>query len=165
MKSAVSRFALSICLFVAVSAFGQTRGKFPFPKRVGDFRHQSTETTTRSHVDNGDTLRYLNIKALYTSSKDSLWIFLSRFANEKASQLMMDRMVSNLRSQKGKYSGVNSDEVLGVPIYTTAEKGKAHFFFRNKEQIFWLAGPPDECYLFLKEFLEKTGLAKHAKGK
>ena len=165
MKSPIARLSLVAGLLVATTVAAQSPGLFPFPHRINDYAHQKTRTATRSHISSGDTLRYLNAQVLYTSEKDSLWIFWSRFADEKAARFMMQQMLSNIRSNKGNYQEPTSDVVLGVPIHSTAKKGRAHFFFRKKEQIFWLAGSPGQCYLFLKDFLKKTGLASDAKSK
>ncbi|MDQ7066373.1 MAG: hypothetical protein Q9P90_19240 [candidate division KSB1 bacterium] len=165
MKWSIKLMALALALGIAALANAQTPSLFPFPHRVNDYVHQKTESTLKAHMDNGDTLRYQNARVLYTSKRDSVWVYWSRFENETDARRMMEQMIANLRLNMADHQHQSSEMPLGVKVHSAASKGKAHYFFRHRDQIFWLTGSPNECNVFLKAFIQHAGLARNDQGR
>lgn len=161
MKSKIIHWSLAFGLAAAASLNAQSFTLFPFPHKVGEYDHQKTQTSMKTHLNNGDTLRYHNARVLYTTAEDSVWVFWSRFENDKAARKMMEQMVANVRLNKGGQKHQNAQKVLGVPVHSAASEDKAHYFFQNKDQIFWITGAANECAVFLKDFLKQVGLARN----
>ncbi len=160
MKWSIKLLAQVLALGIATLANAQTARLFPFPHRVNDYVHQKTESTVKAHIDDSDTLRYQNARVLYTSKRDSVWVFWSRFENEADADRMMEQMIANLRLNKADHQHQSSEMLLGVKVHSAASKGKAHYFFRHRAQVFWLTGSPNECNVFLKAFIQQAGLAR-----
>lgn len=148
-------------LFLPAILYSQQMPPFHFPKHLGKFKLEKVPSNQVSHADSTGTVEYRNLRAIYAHKKDSLWIYLSRFKRPEAAKRMAERMATNLKLGKGGFVEFARDTVLGMPIYSAASPGKAHFFFQNQTDIFWLAGNPDHCYKFLEEFLTQAKLARN----
>jgi len=155
------RMMLALAL-VATAAVAQPQHDrpFAFPVRILEFSLVQTTASHQQHVDRGDTLRYVNTQAVYVADTDTLLIFRSRFDSDLSARRMAAKMAENTRTGKGGYAESTQDTVLGIAVNATATVGKAHFFFQNDRDIFWLTGSPLYCYEFLEAFLKIAGFAK-----
>lgn len=131
---------------------------FPVPEKLGGLPlHQKVEgekareIIARLHV--GNFQQGESMVAFYKNNNQVATLYISRFKNQSLADSMLQRMASKV-GQEG--TGFWHHLVLPLGEYTihlTMGQGQAHYFFTQKNAVYWLASPMEKGSTMLSQIL------------
>ncbi len=80
-------------------------------------------------------------------------VWLAQTQDEPAAQAMVELMTSRIAGGGSLFSPTGIREVSGRTVHTLTGMGQSHFYWQSGNQVIWLAIPPDQADLGLRELV------------